>query len=561
MQLNKWKLVLALSVLGIIWFLWGETSGNNKIWIFFKDRPYSKMTSKSASQLVQFSQQAIQRRSVRGLESWTDSDLPVEATYVNAVQKAGAKVLVMSRWLNAVSANCNEQCRSNLSKLPFISAIQPVGRNVKPSDHKSESNAAMLSRPIQLKSKAESANLDYGPSKAQLDQIGVPEAHKQGFFGQDETVALFSTGFLKDHLAFQGHEIIAEYDFVHHKTDCGSGNPVWEGTAAWSTVNGEYPGELYGPAFKSKVILAATDQLGDQTIVEEDNWVAAFEFADQNGASVIDGTLGYSAAYKPSDYDGVTSVCSRIASMAAKKGIVVTSSMGISGQIWLPSDAMNILSVGIVDSNGLLVPFSTRGPSADGRIKPEVVARGTKVFKASTLALDAFTSQNSGNEAASFVAGGAAVVLSAHPDWNPLQVREALMKTASRADHPDNSRGYGLINVAKAIDFLPTNAVVIDHVSIKTKQPSQPISVVTRIRAQQGLNLNQLNLFWKKQTSSNFQRVSLKPVIGTADNFEASIPAQMKGTTVQYYLVVKDKKGKTTRAPFGSGKFSQLTIS
>ena len=235
--------------------------------------------------------------------------------------------------------------------------------------------------------------------------------------------------------------------------------------------------------------------------------------------------------------------------------------MGITGQLYLPSDATNILSVGIVDEKGVLVPFSTKGPTADGRMKPEVLAAQENFYKAENTAVNGFTFEHSRFEASCLVAGAAAVVLSAHPDWNPLQVIEAMTKTASRADHPENGYGYGIVNVASAIDFLPANAVVIEHTAIKnSKNNGQPIPVTARIRAQQGLNMNSLTLFWKNQNSAGFQKVKMTSVPGAVDQFRALIPAASTGDVISYYLTAKDVKGKTTKAPFGQGKVFQFSI-
>lgn len=557
--------------LGTICFLSGESSDDLKIWIFFKDRPYLKAGNVPTLQAAGFSREAIQRRVARGLESWNESDMPVDSSYVESVKAAGGRVLVTSRWLNAVSAVCESRCRANLARLPFITDVRPVATYSRPLDRRSEHSSTVTApsySPASLDSDA--AALSYGPSKHQLDQIHVPEAHRKGFAGQGITIAYFSTGFRKDHVALKGHEIVAEFDFVNGDTDTHNGvkeengdvfNFDWPGTSDWSVAAGAFPGQIYGPAFKSKAILAVTDNLRTRTTIEEDNWVAGFEFADRMGADVIEGSLGFTNTYGASDYNGKTAISSRLASTAAKKGIVLVSDMGISGMVYLPSDATNILSVGIVDQNSVLAPFSTKGPTVDGRMKPEVLAPELKIYKAENTPMDGFTFEHVGFEASCLVAGAAAVVLSAHPDWNPLQVMEAMKKTANHADHPENGFGYGLVNVAAAIDFLPANSVVIEHTPINTRHHNgQPIAVTARIRAQRGLNLNSLSLFWKNQKSTGFQRVQLTPVPGAVDRFRASIPTASTGDVISYYLTAKDVKGKSTKAPFGPGKVFQFSI-
>jgi hypothetical protein len=222
-----------------------------------------------------------------------------------------------------------------------------------------------------------------------------------------------------------------------------------------------------------------------------------------------------------------------------------------SPSLGAPADAFNILAVGAINGAGDIADFSSRGPTADGRIKPEVVARGVSTYMASNVTANSFGRANGTSFSCPLVAGCAAVLLSARPDWTPLQVREAIMISASRANRPDNVFGWGIVDLNKAIDFLPAKSVVIDHKPLKdTNQTAQPYRVQAKIRAQRTLNQNQLFLYWRRSDLREFSKMRFHPVAGKPDQYQAFIPAQSSGVTVQYFLSAKDVAGKQSRDPY-----------
>lgn len=526
---------------------------SQKLWVFLKGRPYLNSGKLPVPGQSGFSREAIQRRQSRSSHQWDESDFPVDRHYVQTLRAAGAQIVRQSRWLNAVSVRCDGPCISRLRNLPFVLNIQGVAVYHGPMERVETSGVLA---PLEDAGPSGSNALKYGNSRDQLNQLNVPVAHQRGFAGQGEIVAIFDSGFRKDHIVFRNHVIVAEHDYVFDDNDVDNGPDISShGTGTWSCVGGAAPGFLYGPAYQAKFILASTEDVRSETKVEEDNWVAAFEFADQRGATVISSSLGYSDWYNQSDFDGVTAVTSRVASTAAKKGIVVASSAGNSGPfdstLNAPADAKDILTVGAVTGTGEIAGFSSRGPTADGRLKPEVVARGVSTWLASSFTDRTFGRGNGTSFSCPLTAGFAAVLLSAHPDWTPLQVREAMMKTADHKDNPDNTFGYGIPNMALALDYLPLASVVIDHTPLKnTGNTSQPYKITARIRAQRGLNNSQLFLFWKREGNAQFTKVALAPAPTGADQFQASIPAQPHGTGVAYYITAKDTKGKISRAPY-----------
>ncbi len=205
--------------------------------------------------------------------------------------------------------------------------------------------------------------------------------------------------------------------------------------------------------------------------------------------------------------------------------------------------------MGAVDETGRIAFFSSRGPTADGRIKPEVVARGEETFVATSITTSSFDYLDGTSFSCPLVAGAAAVLFSTHPGWKPVQVREAFINTAAGANHPNNDYGWGLIDLVAAVDYLPKKAIVIEHVPpSRPVSSSQPLQVQARIRAQRGLKSDSLNVFWRTGAGS-FQQIQLLSVAGRADTFAASIPSQAAGTDLFYFFSAADKKGKVEKLP------------
>ncbi len=308
--------------------------------------------------------------------------------------------------------------------------------------------------------------MNYGGSYRQLTQINVPNAHLAGYRGQGVRVCMIDTGYRKDHAifaeAFTEGRVIAEYDFINDDTNTQNqaGDPSGQhnhGTYCWSTLGGALDGTHYGPAFEAEFLLAKTENVASETQVEEDDWAAAMRWADTMGADVISSSLGYSDWYVTANYNGDFCVTTKAADSAAAIGIVVCNSMGNSGPgattLSAPADADSIVSCGAVDSNGTIAGFSSRGPTFDGRIKPEVCAQGVATYCATPTTTTSYGRVNGTSLSTPLIGGAAAVILSAHPSWTPMQVREAMMMTASQRCMPGNVYGWGIIDVMAAINY------------------------------------------------------------------------------------------------------------
>ncbi len=435
--------------------------GYSKIWVFFTDRgvkTIDQFNRIAPSVFEGLTERALARRAKVGKDKVTITDLPVEASYVNAIVERGAELRRTSRYLNAASFEAPITILRDIAELPFVAEIRPM------LSVKKEYGASP--KDLDQSESLGGADLSYGSSYAQLAQVNVVEAHNAGYTGAGVLVAMFDTGFRTSHQVFSNAlstgRLIAEYDFVFDDDDVDNEPEDWStawnhGTYTWSTLGGEWPDNHYGPAYGADFVLAKTEDIRSETPVEEDNWVAAVEWVDSLGADVISSSLTYTDWYDYSDFDGNTATVTNAADLAASLGIVVCNSAGNAGPnpgtIGAPSDADSILAIGAVYSSGLITSFSSHGPTYDGRTKPEVCARGSATACAGPSSDYELTAVSGTSLSCPIVGGVAALVIGAHPEWTPMQIREAIMMTADNADAPDNTYGWGIVNCMAAINY------------------------------------------------------------------------------------------------------------
>ena len=263
---------------------------------------------------------------------------------------------------------------------------------------------------------------------------------------------------------------MAEWDVINNDstTKNETGDPLGQhnhGTSTFSALGGYAPGLHVGPAYKASFLLAKTEILNQEIQIEEDNFVRALEWGELLGADIASSSIGYTDWYIWGNMDGNTAVTTKAVDIAVNLGMIVVTSAGNEnlnnwGHIIAPADAHDVISVGAVDNAGIIASFSSRGPSFDNRIKPEVCARGVSTACASGNGTS-YTSASGTSLSAPLVAGAAAVLLSARPTWTPTMVREALMKTASQSRVPDNDYGYGIIDIWAAINV---DSLLIDGI-------------------------------------------------------------------------------------------------
>jgi subtilisin family serine protease len=379
---------------------------------------------------------------------------------LDRVLATGARIHSISRWTSRVSVEADASVLDRLRREFGVAAVRPV------RIHRTE-----VPEPVEFAPRRASAG--WGGSAAQLRLEQLDSLQTRGLDGSGLRILVLDTGFYRDLPVFSQLRVVDEYDFVHGDDDTAddvadSAGQQNHGTGVLSVLAGLDPGLLVGAAPGVEVLLAKTEWVRSETRVEEDNYVAALEWGEALGADLMTASLAYryfadepdSFAYAPSDLDGDTAVTTRAVDDLAALGVLCVGAAGNAGpdpgSIWTPADADSILAIAATDSFGVVTSFSSRGPTADGRFKPDLAAMGAKVLM---VRPDGEYVRASGTSvAAPLAAGAAALVMQARPEWDPGQVREALRATATQANTPDNALGWGTLRAADAV-FLSGDPV------------------------------------------------------------------------------------------------------
>lgn len=406
------------------------------------DKPYWVFFGSDATgPPVQFTSRANARLSERGSLTQPGS-LAVSPDYLSQLRSAGFKIRHVSRFLNAVSVEINNDDQlAFLDQLTFISSVQAVAQRVNTTPDQANIDQQL----------ARGSGLSYGSSYTQNQMLNIPALHDMGYDGSGVLIGVFDTGFRTDHPVFDKLEVTAQYDFIDHETDV-SGVGHDHGINVLSALGGYAYGELIGPAYSASYLLARTEDDTSETRAEEDNWVAALEWADSLGVDIVSSSVNYRLFDDPADnypfsaIDGQTAIISRAANIAAARGILVVNSNAnegpSDGSVWPPADSPHVLGVGSVNSQGIISYFSSRGPTYDGRIKPDVVAMGTAVYMASGV--NDFIQGYGTSFSTPLVAGLAALLLQAHPELAPDSIITLFQKHGDNSENPDNAYGYGI---------------------------------------------------------------------------------------------------------------------
>lgn len=429
-----------------------------RVWVFFKDKGYAPEELEGALRALGrvWDRRSLERRAKTRRGPLLDSrDLPLDKDAVDAVCRLGARVRARSRWLNAVSVEVPGSRIGRVAALPTVRKVIRVGRYRRPRLEVAKGAPAAASDSL------------YGDSFGQVDQIQVPALHSAwGLTGQGVRVALLDTGFDREHECLQHVKVFAEWDFLFGDP-CTANEPQdtaqqdEHGTMTLSVAGGYKVGRLIGPAYGADYVLAKTEMDAIEAEVEEDYWVEGIEWAESLGVDIVSSSLGYLGWYTYADMDGDTPVTTEAADLAAANGVLVVNSAGNEGNthwryVIAPADGDSVLAVGAVGPNGTRVAFSSVGPTSDGRIKPDVMAQGFFVYAASPSGVHAYTFEAHGTSfSAPLVAGLAALLLEAHPEWGPMDVMEALKRTATRAGTPDFEYGYGICQGSEAVEWAP----------------------------------------------------------------------------------------------------------
>ena len=444
--------------------------GIEKHVIFLKDKNNNPFSLSNPSAFL--TQRSLNRRTREGI-ALDMKDLPVTPSYVAQISATGATVYFSLKWFNAVVvATSDASILSAIAALPFVDHIDQVSK--KNPVHTAGNpgtmqwngippyTISMMPNPLAASS---SSVFDYGQGYNQAHMIAVDGLHNLGYSGEGMVIAQLDAGWYHvDQIAafdslWLHNQILGTRDFEVPGNNVFGDFMNSHGTSVLSTMGANLPGQLVGTAPHASYWLLRTEDADIEVLAEEYNWAGGAEFADSVGADVLNSSLGYTTFDNPvynhswSDLDGNTAPGSRAAGLAASRGIMVVNAAGNEGSgswkyIGVPADNDSVLTIGAVDAQGFYAPFSSTGPTADGRIKPDVVAEGSGT---AVVGQSGGVGNGYGTSFASpIMAGAMACLWQSAPTYTPEQLRNAVRNTASRAALPDTLLGYGIPNLLNA---------------------------------------------------------------------------------------------------------------
>lgn len=480
----------------------------NRYVVYFADKDNSNYSIERPSEFLSI--KAIERREAQSI-ALSLEDLPVNSNYVTAVKNTGASTYFTSRWMNAVLVEATAEQITTIEALDQVVKTEYAAPGQKLNGVPDSENNTRLDE--------DPSNVNNLNSDKQLTMLGAQLMHDDEITGDGVWIAVFDDGFLDANKSsvfshtFENNKINDVFDFTT------GGQDVYQyddhGTGTWSCLGASFGSGFIGTGYNSDISLYVTEDVSTEYRIEEYNWLFAAERADSSGVDIITSSLGYSdfddssMDYSVEDLNGNTSIISKAAALAIERGILVVTSAGNSGNssVWpyiaMPADVKNIISVGALDGEYNLVSFSSLGPTADNRIKPEVVAMG---YQTTVLAEGNAIVQKSGTSfAAPLIAGFAAGLWQKFPTLTNLELKDLILSSSDNYLTPDNEVGYGLPNYNAAVGEEPLavtklnedafsvypNPVSGDHISIVIEKGGVPMPLKLKLFSQSGKLLNE----------------------------------------------------------------------
>ncbi|MBO4454737.1 MAG: S8 family serine peptidase [Paludibacteraceae bacterium] len=410
----------------------------NVYFVSFADKP-----EKTAPQL---SERAIEQRQKWNIPT-DEMDYPVSRLYLDSLRHMGARIYHCSRWFNGATCEMSDALATKVAALRFVTEVEMTRDN----------SLARLFNRKRLPEIAVQGSTTPEPPRATDDQLALYDLlplHGAGYNGQGILMSICDGGFyLADTLSCFRHALeLGHFDFTDD-TDGFYGSTGTHGTECLSVISA-IDDDFYGAATQAEYYLMRAEEYATESPKEMDNVVAALEKSDSLGVNVFSISLGYYVFDNSNwdlthaDLDGQSTRVSQAATIAARKGMLVCAAAGNEAnknwqRICVPADADSVLAVGAVDTEGYIGDFSSYGPSADGRIKPDVCAVGVRACVMSPYGLPIYS--NGTSFAAPLLAGLAATLWSALPNENAMQIRERIIRSADRYTDPSTDRyGYGI---------------------------------------------------------------------------------------------------------------------
>lgn len=428
---------------------------NYKFRLMLKDKG---KTSYSIDKPHEFlSEKAIERRQKQGI-AIDISDLPIAEDYLKAIENIGGVIVAKSKWLNTVSVHCSDSVMvQKYKELPFVSNAIFVWRGKPKGETKTDSIIKYPSK------ETVSFGNYYGKGDHNIKLNNGQYLHDAGYKGKGMDIAVIDAGF--NHL--QHIELLNNIDvkgykgFVYENENLFS-KANQHGLNVLSCIATNKPMQFVGTAPEASFWLLGSEDARTEFPIEEDYWANAIEYADSVGAYVANTSLGYNnfdkpaTSYKFKDVDGKTAYITQAANKAAQKGMLLVISAGNSGdsqwrKLTPPSDAYNVLTVGAVQLDSVVTSFSSRGMTADLRVKPDAMALGLDCMVVDDKGL---VSMKAGTSFSSpILCGMVACLWQAYPALTNKEILQVVRESSDRYNDSNEDYGYGIPDMKKAMDL------------------------------------------------------------------------------------------------------------
>lgn len=402
------------------------------------------------------SEKSIERRNRQGFKI-DHLDLPIDPAYFEAITETGASIRTYSKWVNTIVVDIsNLDILPSLQKLPFVDSLYCVWKGSMPKVDKAGDPDENIFNKRKLRNNINS----YGSAFTQISLNNGHLLHDAGYRGSGMSIAIMDGGFINADILdyFEKEKIVEVKSFNHEVTDpLRSGSD--HGTKVLSCMLANKTGEMIGTAPQSEYYLFRTEVSENEFPVEEDYWIAALEYADSIGVDIISTSLGYNSFddsemnHSLSQLDGKSVPMSKAAGLAASRGMLLFLSAGNEGakdwaKIMIPADADNVITVGSVMNDSARSYFSSQGPTADNRVKPDAMSMGTQT---TLIASDGrIVLANGTSYATPVLAGLGACLWEALPDLTSYEMIELIRKSGNKFLNPDPLMGYGITDIYKA---------------------------------------------------------------------------------------------------------------
>jgi len=411
---------------------------------------------------------ALDRRETQGI-AIDLMDLPINPVYLQKITDLGAPIQNKSKWLNALAVHTESlETLEKIKKLPFVKSVKPLGKFRKAKVGK------MYTKRPEIDSSNHQENY-YGLAENQIKMLGGIPLHQLGFTGKGVHVAVVDGGFRNsyrmsvfDSLYLENrllgtHDFVDGDDFVYESST--------HGTSVLSTMASKRPNLIVGTAPDASYYMFKTEDVKGEYKAEEFNWIAAMEYADSIGVDVVNSSMGYnhfrdtSMSYRYAQLDGKTALITQGANAAASRGLLIVNAAGNDGHkdwhyIFAPADSEGILSVAAVDENRKRTNFSSWGPTADGRIKPDIAAQGGNTAYASMIKYDVGYGDGT-SYACPVMTGMVASLKQAFPNKTNHDIKTAIRQSAHLSMQPDSSLGHGVPDFFAAYLSLLDSSIFI----------------------------------------------------------------------------------------------------